>query len=62
MDKQDWIVSRDGLKRLLDQKKDELERPERLRKDIEEIELTLAAYEKKIRELEKKSKKPNYAG
>jgi len=62
MDKQDWLQSLEGLKNLLKQKKDELEKPKRLLKDIEEIELTVAAYEKKIAELTKKEKKPDYAG
>jgi len=60
MDKSDWIRSLEGLKNLLRQKKEELEKPERLKKDIEEIELTVAAYEKKITELSKKEKKPSY--
>ena len=51
MDKEDWQRSLDGLKNLLIQKKEELERPERLKKDIEEIELTIKAYEKKIKSL-----------
>ena len=61
MDKSDWENSLCGLKRLLEQKKEELERPIKLRKDIEEIELTVAAYEKKITELTKSDKeKPSY--
>ena len=62
MDKSDWEQSLQGLKNLLQQKKDELEKPKRLMKDIEEIELTVAAYEKKIEELTKKENKPKYTG
>jgi len=51
MDKKDWERSLAGLKSLLDQKKNELEKPERLKKDIEEIELTIKAYEKKIKSI-----------
>ncbi len=50
MDKKDWEVSLAGLKALLKQKQEELDKPERLKKDIEEIELTINAYEKKISE------------
>jgi len=57
MDKADWEQSLEGLKNLLRQKKEELEKPLRLKKDIEEIELTVAAYEKKIASF---SKKPSY--
>ena len=51
MDKKDWEVSLAGLKSLLSQKREELEKPERLKKDIEEIELTINAYEEKIKSL-----------
>jgi hypothetical protein len=51
MDKQDWIAACVNLKTLLSQKKAELDKPKRLLQDIEEIELTIAAYEKKIKSL-----------